>query len=229
MSQLGSDYVICDTVEIENDLAGISQNEIMLLEKEDKKYKKLMEWLKKSLQEKVIIFSFYRGTLAYLERRLNKDGFKTFLIMGGQNEDRNKTLDEFKSSTGPDILLSSEVGSEGIDLQFCRVVINFDLPWNPMKLEQRIGRIDRLGQQAERISIINMVVEETIEDRVLMQLYERIDIFKDSIGDLEEILGDINEEFLFDLYNPDLSPAEKEKEHYQRNLQFNNREVIRKL
>ena len=80
-----------------------------------------------------------------------------------------------------------------------------------MKLEQRIGRIDRLGQQAERISIINMVVEETIEDRVLMRLYERIDIFKDSIGDLEEILGDINEEFLFDLYNPDLSKEEKEK------------------
>ena len=80
-----------------------------------------------------------------------------------------------------------------------------------MKLEQRIGRIDRLGQQAERISIINMVVEETIEDRVLMRLYDRIDIFKDSIGDLEEILGDINEEFLFDLYNPDLTKAEKEK------------------
>ena len=87
-----------------------------------------------------------------------------------------------------------------------------------MKLEQRIGRIDRLGQQAERISIINMVVEETIEDRVLMRLYERIDIFKDSIGDLEEILGDINEEFLFDLYNPDLSPAEKEKRALSKEL-----------
>ena len=81
-----------------------------------------------------------------------------------------------------------------------------------MKLEQRIGRVDRLGQNVERISIINLVVEETIEDRVLMRLYERIDIFKESIGDLEEILGDINEEFLLDLYNPDLSDIEKETE-----------------
>ena len=59
-----------------------------------------MEWLKKSLQEKVIIFSFYRGTLAYLERRLNTDGFKTCLIMGGQNKDRDKILEEFRSSRG---------------------------------------------------------------------------------------------------------------------------------
>ena len=170
----------------------------------------------------MIIFSFYRGTLAYLERRLNKDGFKTCLIMGGQNKDRDKILEEFRSSKGPNILLSSEVGSEGIDLQFCRVVINFDLPWNPMKLEQRIGRVDRLGQNAERISIINLVVEETIEDRVLMRLYERIDIFKESIGDLEEILGDINEEFLLDLYNPDLSDIEKEQRAETRELAIQN-------
>ena len=221
-SELSSGDKISKVEQMDEDLISINSNDIALLEQEDSKYYKLMEWLTNSHKEKVIIFSFYRGTLAYLERRLSKDGFKTCLIMGGQNKDRDKILEEFRSSRGPNILLSSEVGSEGIDLQFCRVVINFDLPWNPMKLEQRIGRVDRLGQNAERISIINLVVEETIEDRVLMRLYERIDIFKESIGDLEEILGDINEEFLLDLYNPDLSDIEKEKRAETRELAIQN-------
>ena len=135
-SELSSEDNTRNVEQMDGDFISINSNDIALLEQEDSKYYKLMEWLKNSHKEKVIIFSFYRGTLAYLERRLSKDGFKTCLIMGGQNKDRDKILDEFRSSKGPNILLSSEVGSEGIDLQFCRVVINFDLPWNPMKLEQ---------------------------------------------------------------------------------------------
>ncbi len=65
------------------------------------------------------------------------------------------------------VLLSSEVASEGVDLQFARVLVNYDLPWNPMRVEQRIGRLDRLGQRAEKISIINLFVESTIEERIL--------------------------------------------------------------
>jgi hypothetical protein len=80
-----------------------------------------------------------------------------------------------------------------------------------MKVEQRIGRLDRLGQKAERISIINLKVENTVEDRILMRLYDRINVFRESIGDLEEILGEITEQILVDLLNPNLTDAEREQ------------------
>ena len=121
------------------------------LEEFDSKYEKLREFLRKLIIdypfEKIIVFAFFRGTLKYLERRLEADGFETALIMGGvsrSRSERSETLKRFANPEGPSILLSSEVGSEGIDLQFCRVVVNYDLPWNPMRVEQRIGRIDRL-------------------------------------------------------------------------------------
>src|SRR3954451_1928907 len=69
-------------------------------------------------------------------------------------------------------------------------MFNYDLPWNPMRVEQRIGRLDRYGQQAKTIQILNMVAEDTIEDRIFYRLYDRIGIFERSVGDLEAILGD---------------------------------------
>jgi len=83
----------------------------------------------------------------------------------------------FREDDGPSVLLSSEVGSEGIDLQHCRFLVNYDLPWNPMKVEQRIGRLHRLGQKTERISIINFSLVDTFEEKILERLYERINIF----------------------------------------------------
>ena len=189
------------------------------LEATDSKYLKLRdEYLRPLIlqhpTEKVIIFAFFRGTLSYLQRRLEADGFKTALIMGGDGrsrEERDEVLKRFADPDGPTILLSSEVGSEGVDLQFCRTLVNYDLPWNPMRVEQRIGRIDRLGQKAERISIVNLFVESTIEDRILQRLYDRIGVFKETIGDLEQILGDRSEELLERLFNPSLSDGEREE------------------
>src|SRR5690606_1993729 len=135
-----------------------------------------------------VVFAFYRGTLQYLARRLRKDGIRAAGIMGAMGEAKDAAVEGFARPDGAAGLLSSEVGSEGIDLQFCRFVINYDLPWNPLRVEQRIGRLDRLGQKAERISIINLAVTNTIEDRILMRLYERINVFRESIGDMEEIL-----------------------------------------
>src|SRR5690606_37069464 len=83
--------------------------------------------------------------------------------------------------------------------------------WNPMRVEQRIGRLDRLGQQAERISIINLAVTNTVEDRILMRLYERINVFRESIGDLEEILGETTEQLMLSLLDPNLSDDERER------------------
>ncbi len=214
----------------ENDGLGISEIDFQALELADGKYNALRDVLRLQLQknpeEKFVVFAFFRGTLRYLERRLKKDGIRTALIMGGMGDTKDEILREFATTDGSSVLLSSEVGSEGIDLQFCRFVVNYDLPWNPMRVEQRIGRLDRLGQKAERISIINLVLQDTIEDRILMRLYHRIEIFKDSIGDLEVILGEISEELMLTLLDPNLSDEERDRRALASEMAILNRRAI---
>jgi SNF2 family DNA or RNA helicase len=192
----------------------ISDEEINQLKKHDSKYNSLIAFLKEklsdNLDEKFVLFAYFRGTLDYLKERLEEDEISNCIIHGGIESDKKDILNLFRN-TKTSILLSSEVGSEGIDLQFCRFLINYDLPWNPMRVEQRIGRLDRLGQQAERISIIHYKINDTVEERILSKLYERIDIFRESIGDLEEILGEETEHLISDLLNPDLSESEREE------------------
>ncbi|MER3478411.1 MAG: DNA/RNA helicase, superfamily II, SNF2 family protein [Leptolyngbya sp. ERB_1_2] len=184
------------------------------LELQDTKYKELIRFLRRELKknpaEQFVLFAYFRGTLQYLQRRLAADGIHANLILGGMGDRKWELLEEFKQGKTP-ILLSSEVGSEGIDLQFCRFLINYDLPWNPMRVEQRIGRLDRLGQKADRISIINFSLVDTIEERILNRLYDRIQVFKESIGDLENILGEPTEQLLVSLLDPNLSDEERLK------------------
>ncbi len=184
------------------------------LESEDTKYRSLVQCLRRELKknpdEQFVLFAYFRGTLHYLQRRLEADGIQTSLILGGMGDQKQDILAQFKQGK-TSILLSSEVGSEGIDLQFCRFLINYDLPWNPMRVEQRIGRIDRLGQKADRISIINFSLVDTIEERILDRLYQRINVFQESIGDLENILGEATEKLLVTLFEPDLTDAERLK------------------
>jgi superfamily II DNA or RNA helicase len=184
------------------------------LEREDSKYSKLIQFLSQELkkypQEKFVLFAYFRGTLSYLQKRLEADGISTCLIVGDMGDRKWDVLNEFKQGKAS-ILLSSEVGSEGIDLQFCRFLINYDLPWNPMRVEQRIGRLDRLGQKAERISIVNFSLIDTIEEKILERLYDRINIFQESIGDLENILGDTTEKLLVDLFEENLSEEERDR------------------
>lgn len=142
-------------------------------------------------EQKVVVFSYFRGTLAYLERRLTALGVHCCVLHGGIDDiaERQELIDHFRSIDGPRVLLSSEVGSEGINLQFCRCVINYDLPWNPMRVEQRIGRIDRVGQKAERLSIIHFKVPGTIDACVYEKLYGKIAEAQLTIGEMEDILG----------------------------------------
>ncbi len=139
---------------------------------------------------KVIIFSFFKRTLGYLAEQLSDAGFSNTLIHGSipilEREDR---IEHFLRDPDLNVLLSSEVGGEGLDLQAASVVVNYDLPWNPMVVEQRIGRVDRIGQESDRIVIINMVCSGTVEDRILHRLYDRVDLFEASIGEMEDILG----------------------------------------
>ncbi|MEB3281408.1 MAG: SNF2-related protein [Lyngbya sp.] len=190
------------------------------LKKVDSKYNKLRECIREQLQknpkEKFVLFSFYRKSLAYLQKRFAADKIQTCLIQGGMNrEEKQEILQQFQNNSKISILLSSEVGSEGIDLQFCRFIINYDLPWNPMRVEQRIGRLDRLNQKFPVISIINFSIKDTIEEYILERLYDRINIFKESIGDLEEILGEKTEDLILEILNPGLSEEELKKQAEQ--------------
>ncbi|HHS92688.1 MAG TPA: DEAD/DEAH box helicase, partial [Campylobacterales bacterium] len=129
-----------------------------------------------------ILFSFFKKTLDYLEPKLQKLGYSVGKIHGDfSTEERFAKVKAFKRGEF-DILLSSEVGSEGLDMQFCNVVINYDLPWNPMRVEQRIGRIDRIGQQFDKLHIFNLCITGSIEDRIYNRLYTKLGIFENSIG-----------------------------------------------
>ena len=163
------------------------------LERLDSKYSQLLDRLRKIFSdepnEKVILFSYFRGTLNYLSTRLESEGIKCQVLMGGMAESKHVLIERFRTSSEIRVLLSSEVAAEGVDLQFARVLINYDLPWNPMKVEQRIGRIDRIGQQAETVVIWNLCSEGTIDQKILTRLYSRLRIFERALGGYEDILG----------------------------------------
>src|SRR5699024_10903579 len=89
------------------------------------------------------------------------------------------------------VLIATEAGSEGINLQFCKYMINYDLPWNPMKLEQRIGRIHRYGQTKD-IHVFNFAIRQTLEEHIMKLLYEQINLFEHVIGELDDILAELN-------------------------------------
>jgi superfamily II DNA or RNA helicase len=180
-------------------------------EANDTKYLKLRdELLRRSPDEKVIIFAFFKDTLRYLQRRLEADGIKCLYVSGDikDRDERYKVLNSFEDPKNR-ILLCSEVAAEGVDLQFCRVLVNYDLPWNPMRVEQRIGRIDRIGQQANSIVIINFHVHGTIDGTIFSQLYDKIGIFHDNIGDLEGIMGGHINKLTNELLANDLTPEQQ--------------------
>ena len=142
-------------------------------------------------EDKIVIFAFFKSTIAYLLRRLTADGHPAIAVTGDVTDhgERDRIFRGFETD-GNRILLCSEIGAEGVDLQFARVIVNYDLPWNPMRVEQRIGRIDRIGQKAQSIVIINFHVRDTIDGCIYAHLYNKIGIFEQSIGTLEGILGE---------------------------------------
>ncbi|MBE8233313.1 MAG: DEAD/DEAH box helicase family protein, partial [Endozoicomonadaceae bacterium] len=155
----------------------------------EKLKQKLDEYDSRDPGQKVIIFSAFRGTLAYLKERFREEDKECIILQGGGKIPKEDIIDEFRTSADKKILLSSEVGGEGVDLQFCHIVINYDLPWNPMRLEQRIGRVDRLGQKSEKIIILNLLNKGTIDFRIHELLYEKLERIHNTFGEFEAILG----------------------------------------
>lgn len=140
--------------------------------------------------EKVIIFTQFRGTQEYLAQELKNKGFSVALFNGQMSQsEKDSCIASFKEEK--QILLTTESCGEGRNLQFCRVMVNYDLPWNPMKIEQRIGRIHRLGQTRD-VHIVNLSAKDTIEGYVLELLDKKINLFELIIGELEMILGNLN-------------------------------------
>jgi superfamily II DNA or RNA helicase len=157
---------------------------------------------------KIVLFSYFRPTLHYLDERLHSDGIATFLLLGGY-PDKDHVLSTFRDHPGGSVLLSSEVGSEGIDLQFSWIVINYDLPWNPMKVEQRIGRVDRLGQLSPKVEIHNLFYDDTIDARIYNRLYDRLRLFEHTLGSIEPVLGERIQSLSLDLLGNKLTPAQE--------------------
>lgn len=174
-----------------NDNESLDSGVDVYSDKEDAKFSALTDIIHTVFahgNKKIIVFAIFKKTLKYLYIRLRKRGYKCAIIYGGSNIDKNEVLKKFQNDDSVQILLSSEVGSEGLDMQFCNSLVNYDLPWNPMVVEQRIGRIDRFGQKSPKVNIYNIVVRESILEDIYERLLMRIGIFKESIGDLEAIL-----------------------------------------
>jgi SNF2 family DNA or RNA helicase len=163
---------------------GIIQK-LMVLEvnsKAEKAYEIISE-----ANDKVIIFTEYRASQAYLQWYLYTKGITSVLFNGKFKKNKRDWMKQlFKDKA--QVLIATESGGEGINLQFCHHVINYDLPWNPMKLEQRIGRVHRLGQEHD-VHIYNLAIHNTIEEDILDLLYVKLDVFEKVVGDLDDILS----------------------------------------
>ena len=130
--------------------------------------------------QKVIIFTEFGATQTYLQELLVNRGYTVTILNGGMSiDERNAAMQEFKTSTS--IFISTDAGGEGLNLQFANIIINYDLPWNPMKIEQRCGRVDRIGQQRD-VHIYNFIVGETVENRVREVLEEKLSVILKEMG-----------------------------------------------
>ena len=149
---------------------------------------------------KFIVFTEFVETQYYLNNCLQSLGYKTAMINGRMSAQEKQQAKEFFRQEAL-FLISTDAGGEGINLQFCRVLINYDLPWNPMRLEQRIGRIDRIGQKYD-VKIVNFQLEDTVEQTVRTVIEEKLATIKLEFNDGEDKLADIlstlQEEFSFE-------------------------------
>ncbi|MFH1739543.1 MAG: helicase-related protein, partial [bacterium] len=148
---------------------------------------------------KMMLFSSFRHTLHYLYDHLKADGFRVGMVHGGTpDEERLELRNRFEmrreQDDALDVLLFSEIGCEGLDYQFCDCIVNYDLPWNPMRVEQRIGRIDRQGQKSATVAVFNLITPGTVDADIYERCLVRIGVFNSALGGSEEILGEITRE-----------------------------------
>jgi superfamily II DNA or RNA helicase len=170
----------------------------------DAKAEALLELVYKLQQEendsalKVLIFTEFVPTQAMLASFLESRGFSVTQLNGSMDlESRTKAQQAFSQDVR--VLISTDAGGEGLNLQFCHVIVNFDMPWNPMRLEQRIGRVDRIGQR-HVVRAINFVLEDTVEHRVRQVLEEKLAVIAQEFGvdKASDVMDSVEVEPIFD-------------------------------
>ncbi|MFP4027357.1 MAG: DEAD/DEAH box helicase [Candidatus Brocadiia bacterium] len=163
---------------------------------------------------RVMLFSTFRHTLKYLMYRLGNDGYRITVMHGGTPDgERVRIRERFRlpreNDEALDMVLFSEVACEGLDFEFCDCIVNYDLPWNPMRIEQRIGRIDRHGQASDTVAIYNMITPGTVDAEIYERCLSRIGVFEKALGSNETILGEISQEIHSIAENLELSEEER--------------------
>ncbi len=222
-----------DAVEEISALAQTLLRDVQDLPPEDEKLNALLKIVKDKQgfeNNKLMVFSSFRHTLSYLHRKLQSVGIRADVIHGGvPDEERVSIRRRFELSRNMknalDVLLFSEVGCEGLDYQFCDTMVNYDLPWNPMRIEQRIGRIDRRGQKSEKVLIYNLITNGTIDADIYSRCLIRIGVFEHSIGECDEVLGEIQHDIESIASDYQLSSEEKRVKFQQ--LADNNLRKVR--
>lgn len=170
-----------------------------------------------SPDEKAVIFTQFIETQNFLAFALRGNGYRVAIFNGSlKPEEKEAQIRNFRGEA--QLLVSTEAGGEGRNLQFCHILVNYDLPWNPMKVEQRIGRLDRIGQK-RAVIIYNLAYEDTVEDRVLDLLENRIKLFEESIGALDPILGEVEKD-IQRMVLSDIETGSKDLETYSQDIEM---------
>ena len=162
--------------------------------KQVEKAKVLVEMLSKSSQ-KTLVFTTHKATSTYLTQTLQAANIPFAEFTGGMSlKQKDEAIAAFRDTVS--VLLASETGGEGRNIQFANAIVNYDLPWNPMKIEPRIGRIHRIGQTQD-VFIFNFCLKGSIEEYILRILHDKINMFELVVGEIETILGNVDDEFDF--------------------------------
>ena len=162
--------------------------------------------------EKVVVFTAFRRTLEFLDDLLGSSGMAVARYHGSLGRRaKEAAISSFREEA--QVLLTTEAAGEGRNLQFCHVMVNFDLPWNPMRIEQRLGRIHRIGQTHD-VEVTNLVSKGTIEDRVLGVLEAKINLFELVVGELDMILGRVDDDLDFESFVFDAHVASRDDEEF---------------
>lgn len=191
------DGIVVDQEEVELEISQIKEFIDRLNNISDSKADILLnnivgQILEEDPDEKILIFTQFIKTQEFLQKILGSMGYKVATFNGQMNlAQKEQEVRRFKHSVP--IMITSEAGGEGRNFQFAHIMVNYDLPWNPMKIEQRIGRLDRIGQH-HPVQIYNLYNKDTIEESILDVLEKRIDLFTKSVGSLDPILGDVERE-----------------------------------
>ncbi|WP_461372105.1 DEAD/DEAH box helicase, partial [Candidatus Darwinibacter acetoxidans] len=183
---------------LEKMLVGLSQDELAeaaallkdLAEVKQNSKCDALERLVAQFRDKAIIFTEYKASQEYIRYRLEKAGYRTLAFDGSLSRGQKQYVRHLFQKDAQ-FLVSTESGGEGLNFQFCNLVVNFDLPWNPMRLEQRIGRVHRLGQTRD-VHIYNLITKGTVEEHIMYLLHQKINMFESIIGELDAILLHLN-------------------------------------